>query len=454
MPNIHVQEKKHARLGGSSADRWAVCFGSVRLESYFPNTSSKYADWGTAAHELADMCLQDGSNAEDHIGQSFTVNGRVFEVDMEMADCVNDYLADVYSLIDPDAGDSLYPEEQVAIDHITGEEGAEGTSDAVGISADGKILTVADLKTGRGVQVYAYSHVDPDKERPAEFHPDFCQPNRQLLTYASGSLRKHAEACTQIETIRLAISQPRLNWLDVVDIPIEEFHRYIDELSVAAGMAMIDDGQTLVPGEKQCKFCRASATCPAYTSAVLKTVGAAKAATSTSDVFAGIDGQTLSKKVAAVAETPDDAEQLAQAYRSLTLIENWIKAVRAETERRLFDGQDIPGVKLVPGKKGNRVWRDPSTALSELTKSGRLKKSEAIDEKVISPTAAEKVLKDRPKIWAKIAPLIHQAEGKPSIARADDPRPRYEIASTVDTFSELDTGGVGDLSPELAQALL
>ena len=51
---------KHAKLSASGSARWLSCTGSVKAESTLPNTTTPYAMEGTAAHELADMCLSDG----------------------------------------------------------------------------------------------------------------------------------------------------------------------------------------------------------------------------------------------------------------------------------------------------------------------------------------------------------------------------------------------------------
>ena len=49
----------HAILGASSSKRWMMCPGSVKQSSSVPNgPSSKYAEQGTAAHTLGEMCLE------------------------------------------------------------------------------------------------------------------------------------------------------------------------------------------------------------------------------------------------------------------------------------------------------------------------------------------------------------------------------------------------------------
>ncbi len=242
---MNIEEKKHAILGPSGADRWAVCYGSVKAESYYPNKSSKYADWGTAAHELADICLTSGEDAEEHIGRTFFVSGNPYQVDMEMAECVNDYIAYVGQYVDVSAGDILLSEEMVPIQHITGEQDAEGTSDVIGITRDGRRMVIIDLKTGQGVKVDAYSVNNSDAPASGKYDPKTCTPNRQLTMYAGGALRKYGMVYDGIEEIEIVVVQPRLHWVDSLVMDMADFNQRIEDLSTAAGLATIDDGQTL-----------------------------------------------------------------------------------------------------------------------------------------------------------------------------------------------------------------
>ena len=452
---MHIQEKKHAVLGMSGADRWVLCPGSVKQESYYPNKSSKYADWGTAAHELADICLKSGEDAEDHLNRTFFVNGDPYQVDMEMADCVNTYIAYVQKYIDVDQGDILLSEEIVPIQHITGEEDAEGTSDVIGITRDGKRIVVVDLKTGQGVKVDAYSATDPDKARPDKYDPKTCTPNRQMTGYASGAVRKYAMIYDGIEEVEIVLVQPRIHWVDSIVMDMADFQSRVDALSVAAGIATVDEGKTLVPGEKQCKFCRAKGTCDALRAFALEPV--VRGNVSDASTFASIDAEgSLPKRLsAAVNGKPEDGETLSQALRSFAIVKLWMDGVIEERDRRFAEGLGVPGFKQVLGQQGDRKWKDDEEALKALTVRGRLKVEEATTRKVKSPTQTEKLLKDRPAIWSKIAPLITRSDAKPIIVPADDPREEYTVASTADVFENLSTAEQDDttVSPSLASLL-
>lgn len=79
----------HAQLSPSSAERWITCPGSVALCRNLPDSSSSYADEGTAAHDLAAKCLESGKDAAEFIGE--TVD-KGFVVDSTMAGYVQQYV--------------------------------------------------------------------------------------------------------------------------------------------------------------------------------------------------------------------------------------------------------------------------------------------------------------------------------------------------------------------------
>ncbi len=416
-----VAEKAHAVLGPSGWDTWGTCPGSVVLSEGMPNKSSPYARLGTAAHALLEDCLSGGLDAEDLLGREYVVEGEVHMVDPDMADAVDAAINIVKDVIQPERGDILLIEQSVPLTQLTGEQDAEGTSDVIGITNGGRTLVVMDYKHGQGVKVYA-STLE-------------CEPNGQMAMYALGSLHKYGMLYDEIETVELHILQPRQEHHDTVTLPVEQLLAFGHRVVEAAGRVELNradrDNLDLVPSEKGCKFCKAKHRCPALKALTVN------ALEKTSDA-ADFDDLTLPKKASsAVVSDFQTPEQLAEIMRAAPLIEDFIKAVRAEVERRLFVGLPVPGYKVVEGKKGNRQWNDDKVALIELTKSGRLKVAEATTAKVISATAAEKLLKDRPKIWSKIAPLIVQRDGSPSVAKDDDPRPTYRLASEEGEFDDM-----------------
>jgi hypothetical protein len=58
--------------------------------------------------------------------------------------------------------------------------------------------------------------------------------------------------------------------------------------------------------------------------------------------------------------------------------------------------------------------------------------------KLKGPKPIEDLLaKANPKRWAKLVKLYHQPEGKPSVAKASDPRPAITKAAVLEAFEDL-----------------
>lgn len=403
-----IVAKKHAVLGPSSADRWMTCPGSVALTKDIPNRGSKYAAWGTVAHEVADLALQSGNNAEQYVGQPFSSDGFDFIFDMEMADCVNDYISYVHQFLDPE-NDTIYSEETVPLTWLTGEEDAEGTSDIIGVTANGKRMVVADLKSGRGVQVDAID-------------------NKQMRIYGLGALKKYEAIYDSVEEVQMVIIQPRLGHVDTEILTVAELRAFGEEVTIAAGIAQLPNAP-LVPSEKGCRWCDAKATCPALRGEVMQAVTGTPAGT-----FADRT-ETMAETVDTNMVTPSELTELSDACKAVPLVQAWCDAVIERRKALMLDGQNVPGFKLVQGNAGARFWKDPDAAEEALRK--RLKVTEAYNQKLISPTQAEAVFKKRPKVWSQIAPLIDQKEGGPVVAPESSKKPEYRIASESGTFSDL-----------------
>lgn len=424
---IEVAEKPHARLGASGWHTWGNCPGSDVLSEGLPNVSSSYAKEGTAGHAVLENCILDRKDAEFLIGEEIIVEGEIFTVDQEMADAVNSTIDIAYGY--KDESGVVMSESLVPIGFLTGEEGAEGTCDIAVISGNGTILTIIDFKYGKGVPVYASEK-------------DGTTPNGQLAIYALGWLQQYGFMYEDVEKVRLVIVQPRIETHDEFEMSIADLQAFADVVREAAGRVELNraladsDELDLVPGEKQCKFCKAKAHCPALreaTSTALKIVAEPSSA-------ADFENLSLPKQAAAVVVNEGVSnERLAEFMRAIPLIEEATKAARAEVERRLFAGLEIPGYYLGVGRKGHRQWRDEEAVKAELTKSGRLKVADATEAKVKSPTQIEKIAKDT-KWWPKFLatqPIV-QPDGKPSVCKEGDGNPVYKIASDVEEFANLD----------------
>ena len=128
----------HAKLSASGSSRWLNCTGSIKAENAarIINRTNTAAEYGTCAHELADIILKTGDPIEDYLDKYLDDAPNV-AVDDEMIEHVQNYVEYVQSF----GGDQFY-EVRLDYSHLVPE--GFGTSDAVVIKDN--VLHVIDLK--------------------------------------------------------------------------------------------------------------------------------------------------------------------------------------------------------------------------------------------------------------------------------------------------------------------
>lgn len=432
-----MSENTHALLSPSGSYKWLACAGSLAMEDGMPDDGNKYSDEGNCAHAVAAMCLTESKPAAAYVGRRIEVgNCRTFEFNSDMVVPVQEYLnyirhrMESYRLAGATSVE-LHVEQSVPIGHITGEPGACGTADAV-IVAQWKtgmvLIDVTDLKFGQGVEVRA-------------------EENPQLMLYTLGAIELLGMIYDFTEPqIQINVFQPRKQSLPSEwECSYTRLLEFAQQASKAGAAAMYvynsqpsNIEEHLTPGDHCRKsFCKARASCPKLASFVQEQVGADFEIIEKAEFNASAAGH-----IAATAPVVLTDDQLGLKQDAVDLIEDWCRAVRAETERRLLAGIAVPsprgGYKLVQGRQGARAWSDSAEA-EKLLKSFRLKNEEMYEFKLISPTTAEKLLKESPKRWTKAQALITRSDGKLSVAPVSDKRPAVEIKPVIDDFDVVET---------------
>lgn len=372
----------HAKLSASGSHRWLACPASVEAERGIADKSSPHAFEGTVAHELAEVALKSNTDADEWVGKVMPETHA--EITQEMVDHVQEYINYVRYHIPPNA----YAAYEVRVDFSDWVPEGFGTCDALIIG--GSTMHVIDLKYGQGVQV---SPVD----------------NSQGMLYALGAYAQCA-GIVDIQKIIITIVQPRCNpdIFESWEITIDQLLEWGEYAKSRALMCGLPDAE-FNPGEKQCQWCKAKATCTAL-------------AAFTSDVIMNQFDEV--EELTPVNRLTD--EQLGKALSAKKLIVSWLDAVEDVVVERLGSGVAFEGYKLVAGKS-NRQWSNEGAVENDIYE---LLGEEAYTKKLVSPTQAEKIVGK--KRASEIAKFVVKPQGRPTLAKSDDPRPAVNI--TADDF--------------------
>jgi len=274
---------------------------------------------------------------------------------------------DLLDEIDPDKTMEYEVETRVGFGDLL--PGVFGSTDLMG--RIGNKAVILDWKFGSGVPV------------PAE-------ENEQLMFYAAAAMRTPEakwvfDGATEVE---LVIIQPPTikRWTTTIQ-RIKEF-----EQTLVRAVKLAQQPDAPLKNGDHCRWCSAKPVCPVMTGAVDRAV--------------------------AIKMDAIDVDKIGAYLHNADLLEDWIKDLRALAEEMMKKGKLVKGWKMVP-KRATRSWVKEDDAKVALLQ--HLKESEVIETKLVSPAAAEKLLKAQ-KLKLPDGLTVAISSGN-TIAPESDPRP-------------------------------
>ena len=376
---------KHALLSASSSHRWLECPPSALLEKEQPNSTSKAAEEGTAAHAMAEHKL----NFELHHQSVYQPS--LFDNE-EMEGYTDDYVSYVMEQIGQakeQCNDPLILLEE-RLDFSKYVPDGFGTGDCV-IIADDK-LQIIDLKYGLGVLVEA-------------------QDNPQMMLYALGALLTYG-TLYDIKEVSMTIFQPRRENISTWTIPVEQLYQWAKEVvKPQAQLAINGDGE--FKSGSHCTFCKIRVKCRARAESNLKI------AQMEFQKPALLDDAEIEEVLATINDLTKWANEV-QAY-ALDMAVNrgkeWIgyKLVSGRSVRKYDDEEKVATAAIANGYED--IFKMSLIGLTEMTKlMGKKKFDEILGEFIIKP------------------------KGKPSLVPLSDKRKAIQVNNVKNEFNEIKEG--------------
>lgn len=414
---------QHSEWGGSVVARNVRCTGSVQATRTVPNEEDpEVAIEGQVAHALAEAAIRDDADVYELVRSGVEFNmAREDEQadyrrpDMEMAEFMEDgYVRHVRAL--SKARNTRWGVEKNVSFRFA--PGNTGTVDYYAYNPKRRVLYVADLKYGRGLEVYA-------------------EDNEQLEAYAIGLL-DDLDLWEAVDKVVLQIYQPRRDWFDQTETTPSKL-REREQFFAAQYKLSQTDKATLIPGMQQCRYCPVLAYCPAAINYILAVIAGEveqmKEITTNPLTIAEFEHVSLQDLAALIEQSPLVSKAMDRGKERL---------IKEITDN---GAEDLP-MKVVSGN-GRRKWRDEKEAEEKL-KAMRVKYENIFKIEVISPAQAEKIVGPRQR--KKLDDLIVTSAGKPTLAPIKDPRPALkpiiddfdEIEDDVDLDFELELDGLED----------
>lgn len=372
----------HAFLSPSASHRWLNCPPSAKLCARLPDQSSGYSRQGTDAHTLCAYLVEKalGRNPADP-----TENLEFY--DEEMQSCAEGYASFVMEELEKAKQTCPDPAVMVEqkVDFSRWVEDGTGTADCI-ILSDGT-AEVIDYKHGVGVLVSSESE---------EFGG-----NPQLMCYCLGVLEMY-DAIYDIDTVKMAIFQPRRENVSIHTMSRDELLKWADEvLAPTARLAMEGKGEFKAGGH--CQFCKVKATCRKRAESNLE--------------LAKYD-------FAHPAELEEyEIDDILMKVDQLT---SWASDVKEYALNQALRGVRYEHFKVVEGRSVRKYTSDEEVAKA-VTAAGY----DPYEKKLLGITAMTSLL-GRKLFSDLLGNLTYKPEGKPTLVPITDKRPEMKNTAEND----------------------
>ncbi|EGG93548.1 Phage protein [gamma proteobacterium IMCC1989] len=344
-----MTELIHAKLSASGSHRWLNCPASARMEEGFPDTTSSFAEEGSAAHHLAEICLREEKNTDEFLECQFDEYPE-HPVDVEMVESVQLYLDYVRNL-----DGELLVEQRVDFSPWVPE--GFGTSDAI-VMHEG-VATVVDLKYGKGVRVDA-------------------EDNTQAMLYALGALNEY-DFIYECDLFRVVIVQPRLDHISEWEIKRSDLLEWAENTVKPKAELTLQEEAPFNPGEKQCHFCKANGTCKALAEHALQIAA---------DGFEAVEVPLTVKDITKLSN-----EEIAVLLPQLKTLTKWVSALETHAQAEAEKGEKFPNHKVIlKNGQTSRSWKNDDSAKRALNREFKKLGKEEPTSNPISPAQAEKII--------------------------------------------------------------
>lgn len=349
---------KHARLSASSAHRWLECPPSVRATENIPDTTTLYAEEGTAAHEVAEYKVR------RYLGETDIPVPNTGQFDAEEIDKYTDtylgYVTDKVETIKKSCQDALVLVEQ-RLDFSNYVPDGFGTGDLVIITDN--VMQIIDLKYGKGVAVAADN-------------------NPQMMLYALGAINLFGHLY-DIKTVQLSIVQPRLDNISEWAISAADLTEWAETvLKPTAQLAAAGEGD--FKAGDHCRFCKLKATCRKRAKLMLET---AKYDYKPPAELTETEIAEVLKVASQLSKWADDVFAYAQAQAVNNGV-SWdgFKLVEGRSVRKYTDENKIADICRDNGYTISQIYKTSLIGITDMERlMGKKKFRELLSEYIVKP---------------------------------------------------------------------